>query len=84
VVVQRVDTAELDEMWSVVRNKEQRRWQWHAIDHQRGAVLASVLGTHADTVFLTLKQLFAPCGISPFDTDAGGHTQDISTQSRLK
>jgi insertion element IS1 protein InsB len=72
VVVQKVDTTELDEIWSVVRNKEQQRWLWHAIDHQRGAVLASVLGTHADTVFLTLKQLFAPCGISRFDTDDGG------------
>jgi insertion element IS1 protein InsB len=51
VVVQKVDTAELDAMWSVVRHEAQQRWLWHAIDHQRGAVLESVLGTHADTVF---------------------------------
>jgi insertion element IS1 protein InsB len=57
VVVQKVDTAAMDEMWSFVQNKAQQRWLWHAIDHQSGTVLAYVLGTHADTVFLQLKQL---------------------------
>jgi insertion element IS1 protein InsB len=75
VVVQKVDTAEMDKMWSVVRKKEQQRWLWHAIDHQSGAVLAYVLGTHADTVFVQLKQLLAPFGISRFYTDDGGTYQ---------
>jgi insertion element IS1 protein InsB len=75
VVVQKINTAEMDEMWSFVRNKAQQRWLWHAIDHQSGAVLAYVLGTHADTVFLQLKQLLAPFGISRFYTDDWGTYQ---------
>ena len=51
VVVEQVDTAEMDERWSFVRKKAQQRWLWHAIDHQSGTVLAYVLGTPADTVF---------------------------------
>jgi insertion element IS1 protein InsB len=51
VVVQKGEDAEMDEMWSVVQKKEQQRWLWHASDHQRGVVLAYVLGTHTDTVF---------------------------------
>jgi insertion element IS1 protein InsB len=59
-------------MWSFVQKKEQQRWLWHAIDHQSGAVLAYVLGTHADTVFVQLKQLFAPFGLARFYTDDWG------------
>jgi hypothetical protein len=32
-VIQRVDEAEVDEMWSYVGNKGEQRWLWHAIDH---------------------------------------------------
>ena len=31
-------------MWSYVRNKENQRWLWHAIDHATGEVLAYVFG----------------------------------------
>jgi insertion element IS1 protein InsB len=75
VVVQPIDTAEMDEMWSFVRQKAQQRWLWHAIDPQRGTVLAYVLGSHTDTVFLQLKQLLAPFGISRFYTDDWGTYQ---------
>ena len=75
VVVEPVEAAEMDEMWSFVQKKGQQRWLWHAIDHQSGAVLAYVLGTHADTVFLQLKQLLAPFGISHFYTDDWGTYQ---------
>ena len=51
VVIQKVDEAEMDEMWSVVEHKGQQRWWWHAIDHQSGAVWAYVLGEHTDAVF---------------------------------
>jgi insertion element IS1 protein InsB len=50
-VIQKVDEAEMDEMWSVVEHKGQQRWWWHAIDHQSGAVWAYVLGEHTDAVF---------------------------------
>jgi insertion element IS1 protein InsB len=75
VVVEQVEAAEMDEMWSFVQKKERQRWLWHAIDHQSGAVLAYVLGTHADPVFLQLKQLLAPFGISHFYTDDWGTYQ---------
>jgi insertion element IS1 protein InsB len=38
VTIEKVDAAEMDEMWSYVQHKGQQRWLWHAIDHQCGAV----------------------------------------------
>ena len=35
VILQQVDAAEMDEMWSFVGSKSQQRWLWHAIDHHR-------------------------------------------------
>ena len=32
--------AEMDELWSFVKNKKNQRWLWHAIDHKSGVVLA--------------------------------------------
>jgi len=72
VVIQKVDNAELDEMWSYVKQKEQQRWLWHAIDHQTGKVLAYVLGSRKDVVFLKLKKLLTPFGITHFLTDDWG------------
>jgi insertion element IS1 protein InsB len=57
VTIEKVDAAEMDKMWSSVQHKGQQRWLWHAIDHQYGAVLADVLGSHEDAVFLQLKIL---------------------------
>ena len=69
VEIQQVAEAEIDEMWSFVEKKSQQRWLWHAIDHRTGVVLAYVLGTHQDEVFLQLKTLLAPLGIDHFYTD---------------
>ncbi len=44
VMIQRVEEAEVDEMWSYVGMKREPRWLWHAIDHRSGHVLAYVLG----------------------------------------
>jgi insertion element IS1 protein InsB len=57
VEIRQVEEAEVDEMWSVVGKKAQQRWLWHAIDHRTGVVLAFVVGTHQDEVFLPLKVL---------------------------
>jgi len=38
VVMEKVDAAAMDEMWSFVAPKGQQRWWWHAIDQQSGAV----------------------------------------------
>ena len=64
--------GELDEMWSFVQKKENQRWLWHAIDHTTGKVLAYVLGERTDNVFLKLKDLLEPFGITKFYSDGWG------------
>ena len=70
VVLQRVDEAEVDEMWSFVGKKKEPRWLWHAIDHRTGKVLAYVFGRRADEVFVKLKIVLEPSGITRFYTDS--------------
>ena len=70
--VRRGLSSELDEMWSYVRSKANPRWLWHAIDHHTGTVLAYVFGRRQDTVFLELKALLAPFGITRYFTDGWG------------
>jgi insertion element IS1 protein InsB len=65
-------TSELDEMWSYVSKKAEPRWLWHAIDHHSGKVLAYVFGRRQDTVFMQLKTLLEPFGITRFYTDGWG------------
>jgi insertion element IS1 protein InsB len=72
VVIERVEDSELDEMWSYVGNKKNQRWLWHAIDHITGEILAYVLGDRKDIVFLKLKKLLEPFGITRFHTDDWG------------
>ena len=57
VEVRRVEAAEVDERWRFVGRKTHQRWLWHAIDHLPGVVLAYVLGSRAEKVFLELKKL---------------------------
>jgi insertion element IS1 protein InsB len=75
VVVKRVDEAEVDEMWSFVGKKQEPRWLWHALDHQTGKVLAYVFGRRKDEVFLQLKALLEPFGITRYYTDYWGAYQ---------
>ena len=49
--------------------KREPRWLWHAIDHCSGHVLAYVLGHRKDEVFLKLKALLEPFGITRYYTD---------------
>jgi insertion element IS1 protein InsB len=72
VRVQPRRAAEMDEMWSFVGDKDTERWLWHAIDHHTGRVLAYVIGTRKDAVFLNLQALLAPFGITRYYTDKGG------------
>jgi insertion element IS1 protein InsB len=65
-------SSELDAMWSFVRAKSNPRWLWHAIDHHTGAVLAYVFGRRKDEVFLKLKALLEPFGITRYYTDSWG------------
>ena len=70
--VRRGLSSELDEMWSYVRSKAHPRWLWHAIDHHTGKVLAYVFGRRQGTVFLELKALLEPFGITRYFTDGWG------------
>lgn len=45
---------------------------WHAIDHHTGKGLAYVFGRRKDTVFLKLKALLDPFGITRYYTDGWG------------
>jgi insertion element IS1 protein InsB len=72
VVIRRIEDAEVDEMWSFVGQKKQQRWLWHAIDHRTGAVLAYVFGRRKDEVFVKLKALLEPFGITRYHTDHWG------------
>jgi insertion element IS1 protein InsB len=65
-------SSELDEMWSYVAKKANPRWLWHAIDHYTGKVLAYVFGRRRDEVFLRLKVLLEPFGITRYYTDGWG------------
>jgi insertion element IS1 protein InsB len=62
----------VEERWSFVGSKAQRRWLWHAIAHLTGVVLASVLGGRAGEVFVRLQALLTPLRIVRFYTDAAG------------
>ncbi len=64
--------VEMDEMWSYVGSKANQRWLWHAIDRATGEVLAYVLGRRKDEIFLKLKGLLEPFGITRFYTDNWG------------
>ena len=65
-------SSALDEMWSYVRRKSNPRWLWPAIDQRTGKVLAYVFGRRKDTVFLKLKALLEPFGITRYYTDGWG------------
>ena len=71
-------------MWSYVGNKSNQRWLWHAIDHASGKVLAYVMGDHKDGVFLQLKALLEPFGITRFYTDDwGAYERHLSPESHI-
>ena len=75
-----MNIAEIDEMQSFVGKKTSERWLWHAIDHDTVEVLASTLGTRQAVVFLELKPLLSPFGITRFSTDKWGANTRHLTQ----
>jgi insertion element IS1 protein InsB len=56
-------------MWSFVGAEATARWLWHALDRHTGRVLAYVVGTRTDAVFLKLQALLALFGITRYYTD---------------
>ena len=86
VDIQKVEEAELDEMWSYVGNTEHPRWLWHAIDHVSGKILAYGFGDRKDKdiVFLKLKALLEPFGITRFYTDGwGAYERHLPSQQHV-
>ena len=69
VFIQKVDEAEMDEMWSFVSKKSNQRWLWHAIDHNTGLILAYVFGRRQNKIFKELQKLLNPFNISKYYTD---------------
>lgn len=59
----------IEVLQSFVQKKSNQRWLWHGIDHYTEEVLAYVLGSRTDEMFLQLKKLLKPFGISQFYTD---------------
>jgi IS1 family transposase len=81
VDIERVGEAKMDEMWSFVGNKGNPRWLWHAIDHHTGAALAYVFGRRQDAVFLKLKALLEPFGLTRYYTDHwGAYTRHLDPE----
>src|SRR6266404_1041953 len=75
------EDAEMDEMWSFVGHKGNPRWLWHAIDHHTGKVLAYVFGRRKDEVFLQLKALLEPFGLTRYYTDYwGAYTRHLDPE----
>ncbi len=70
--MERAGEAEVNEMWSFVGNKGNPRWLWHAIDHHTGKVFAYVFGRRKDKVFVQLKTLLEPFGLTRYCTDHWG------------
>ena len=78
---ERAGEAEMDEVWSLVGKKQDQRWLWHAIDHATGAVLGYVFGRRTDEVFLQLKALLEPLGLTRFYTDHwGAYTRHLDDE----
>ena len=59
-------------MWSFVGAKTRAQWLWHALDPHTGRVLAYVVGTRKEALFLKLQALLAPFGITRYYTDKAG------------
>ena len=75
------DEAEVDEMRSFVGRKQEQYWLWHALDLHSRAVLADVFGRRPDEVFLKLKALLEPFGITRYYTDYwGAYTRHIDPE----
>jgi IS1 family transposase len=81
VDIERAGEAEMDDRWSVVGCQDNPRWLWPAIDHRTGKVLADVFGRRKDEVFLKLKALLDPFGLTHYSTDEwGAYTRHLDPE----
>jgi insertion element IS1 protein InsB len=84
VSINQVEAAEVDEMWSCVGKQQEPRWLWPAIAHRTGKVLAYVFGRRRAAVFLQLKALLEPFGITRFFTDPwGAYARQLAPETHV-
>ena len=72
-----VENAELDEMWSFVKNKKNQRWLWLAINHDNKEIIAYTFGRRQDKVFHAFQKMLEPLGITMHYTDDWGSYNHI-------
>jgi len=51
--------AEVDELWSFLRSKDQQRWLGWAVDHAMGEVLTDGLADHQNEALIALKRCWS-------------------------
>lgn len=62
-------SAEADEFWSFVQNKNNQRWTWYAMERKSGVILAWHNGKRGDKDFLELWESLKQYPISKYHTD---------------
>ena len=72
IIIGPADEAAVDDICSFAGRKQDQRWLWHAINHHTGVVLTYGFARRQDEVFLKLKALLEPFGITRHDTDDWG------------
>jgi IS1 family transposase/transposase-like protein len=82
IVLHRDLQAELDEQWSYVKNKNNQRWLWYAIEKKSGDVLAFVFGKRTDDVCAKLMHKLSVFNIKKYFTDGWGSYPKMITPSR--
>ena len=61
--------VEMDEFWSYVGNKKQRRWTWYAIERGRGQIVAWQNGKRDNATFAKLLEKLNKFPIKSYSTD---------------
>lgn len=84
VDIVKVEEVELGEMWSFVKNKQNQRWLWHAIDHHSHTILAYHFGPRKDSAFKALKEKLGQFDIDFYYTDDwGAYERHLPTSKYL-
>ena len=65
-------STEMDEFWSFVQNKKNKRWTWYAMDKNTGVIIAWHNGKRTDEDLQVLLNLISNIPISKYYTDDWG------------
>jgi len=64
-----VEESELEEMWSFVGNKKNRRWLWLAIERNTRKIISFVFGRRKKIVLKKLRKLLKAFGVKRYYSD---------------